>query len=144
MVTVQHVLAKKGYEVHSVAPEASVFTALTRMAEHGIGSLVVIDGEDMIGIISERDYARKVILEGKSSRGTLVRDIMSSPLHSVRPTDSIEACMSLMTNEAVRHLPVKQNDKLVGLISIGDVVKAVIADQAHTITQLETYIAGRG
>jgi CBS domain-containing protein len=119
-----------------------VFEALRLMAEKEIGALTVVDGERLVGIVSERDYARKVILLGRTSPTTAVREIMSSPVVCTRPGESIEACMALVTENRVRHLPVIDEGKIVGLISIGDLVKSIIADQKFTIEQLERYISG--
>ncbi len=143
MVTVRHILDTKGHEVWSVSADATVYEALKVMAEKNVGALVVLEGDQLKGIVSERDYARKVILKGKVSQGTPVREIMSTDVVNVRPDQSIEECMTLMTNMRIRHLPVIENEKLVGLISIGDVVKAIISEQEFAIRQLENYITGR-
>jgi CBS domain-containing protein len=140
MKTVGQLLSMKGSDVWKVSPEASVLDALKLMAEKNIGAVLVLDGDDLVGIFSERDYARKVILEGKTSRETQVSDIMTSELAFVQPGQSMEECMVLMTNERIRHLPVMEGGRLVGLISIGDVVKAVISEQEFLIEQLENYI----
>ena len=142
MITVQSILKSKGSKVHHVTPDASVFEALEVMARHNVGALVVMDGERVAGMISERDYARKVILVGKVSKDTPVRDIMSSNVVHVPPEASVEACMGVMTERRFRHLVVKDGEKLCGVISIGDVVKAVIDEQRFTIEQLESYISG--
>lgn len=138
--TVKQILDEKGYEIWSVSPEDSVFDALQKMADKNIGALVVLDGDELVGIISERDYARKVILKGKSSMDTPVRDIMTPRVLYVRTNQSIEECMALMTGKRIRHLPVIDQDNLVGVISIGDVVKAFISHQEFVIEQLENYI----
>jgi len=143
MRTVTQLLRAKGHEVFSVSPETPVFEALQVMAEKNVGALLVIEGERLVGILSERDYARKVILKGKSSKEIPVREIMSSYVLYVRPQQTIEECMALMTDKRVRHLPVLDEDRLVGVISIGDVVKAVIAEQEFMIEQLQNYITGR-
>ena len=143
MKTVANLLRGKGSEVLSVVPELPVFEALRVMAEKNVGALLVVEGGKLIGILSERDYARKVILKGKSSRDTPVREIMSSHVLYVRPAHTIEDCMALMTDKRVRHLPVLDEDQLVGVISIGDVVKAIIAEQEFMIEQLQNYITGR-
>jgi CBS domain-containing protein len=143
MKTVAQLLQGKGSEVLSVVPELPVFEALRVMAERNVGALLVVEGGRLIGILSERDYARKVILKGKSSRDTPVREIMSSHVLYVRPAQTIEDCMALMTDKRVRHLPVLDEDRLVGVISIGDVVKAIIAEQEFMIEQLQNYITGR-
>lgn len=142
MTFVSQLLSAKGTDVWSVTPEYTVFAALVLMAEKEVGALLVLDGESLVGIFSERDYARKVILRDKSSRDTSVSEVMSAPVIVVRPDQSIEECMSLMTEKRTRHLPVLDNGKLTGLISIGDVVKAVISDREAVIDQLESYITG--
>ncbi|GAB4536268.1 MAG: CBS domain-containing protein [Anaerolineae bacterium] len=142
MLTVGQLLRTKGYDVWSVEPDASVYDALKLMAEKDVGALMVLEGEKLVGIISERDYARKVILKEKSSMDIPVREIMTSQVISVRPEQTIGECMTLMTNERIRHLPVLEDGRLVGIISIGDVVKAIISHQAFMIEQLESYIQG--
>lgn len=138
--TVEQVLARKPQRLLSVAPEASVFDALTLLARHDVGALVVIDGERLVGIFSERDYARQVVLQGKTSRDTRVRDIMTQKVVCVRPDQNLHDCMVLMTDRRIRHLPVLDHKKVVGVVSIGDVVKEVIAEQQLMIEQLEQYI----
>ena len=128
--------------VYTIAPTASVFDALKLMAEKSIGALVAMEGEQVVGVITERDYARKVILMARSSKETPVRDIMTSPVMYVRPDHTSEQCMVLMTENRLRHLPVMDSGKLVGLISIGDLVKDIISEQKFIIEQLEHYIAG--
>ena len=140
MKTVRDILEVKGRTVWSIDPESSVFDALGLMAEKGIGALVVLDGAHVAGIISERDYARKVILHGRASPTTLVKEIMTSHVAYTHLDQSIEECMAIMTDKRIRHLPVLQDGKLIGLISIGDLVKAIIADQKFMIEQLERYI----
>ncbi len=142
MATVRQLLDNKGREVITISPEATVYQALHLMGEQDIGALVVIQGARLVGILSERDYARKIILKGKRSRETRVEEIMTERPVTVRPQDAIETCMKLMTEKRVRHLPVMNDSDLVGLISIGDVVKAIIEQQAFTIEQLEHYIGG--
>jgi CBS domain-containing protein len=142
MKTVADILKTKGREVWTITPETIVFDALKTMADKNVGALVVIDGATVAGILSERDYARKVILHGKSSRELTAQEIMSTNVYSVSFDQNIEDCMALFTNKRVRHLPVLQNDELIGIISIGDVVKAVIAEQEYTIKHLENYITG--
>ena len=138
--TAQQVLARKSQRLLSIAPDATVFDALTLMARHDIGSLVVLDGERLTGIFSERDYARQVVLLGKSSKETRVRDIMTHKVLCVRPDQTVNECMALMTEKRVRHLPVLDHKKVIGVISIGDVVKEVISGQQMIIEQLEQYI----
>jgi CBS domain-containing protein len=142
MKTVRDILGNKGSDLWTIAPDRTVFEALQTMADKNVGALLVLDGETITGILSERDYARKVILHGRSSKELMVREIMSSKVYFVSPEQNIEDCMSLFTNKRVRHLPVLENDKLAGIISIGDVVKAVIAEQESTIKHLENYITG--
>ncbi len=140
MKTVRQLLQAKGSTVHSVMPETRVIDALRLMAEKNIGAVLVVADGRIAGIMTERDYARKVILLGKSSHDIPVREIMSDRVVSVQPGQTVEECMTLMTNKRIRHLPVKDGDKLVGLLSIGDLVKEVIAEQEQTIRQLESYI----
>lgn len=128
--------------VETVTPSTSVFDAVKRMADKNIGALLVMEGQQIAGMITERDYARKIILLGRSSKETLVRDVMTSPVMYVRPDQSNEECMALMTDSRVRHLPVVDKGKLIGLISIGDLVKDIISEQKFIIEQLEHYIAG--
>lgn len=142
MKTVQQVLEGKRFGALSVAPGSSVYDALKLMADRDVGALVVLDGDKLVGIFSERDYARKVILFGKSSRETEVREIMTDKVLCVRPDATMKECMTLMTDKRVRHLPVLEGKKVVGVVSIGDAVKETIEDQQHTIEQLEQYIAG--
>ena len=142
MPTVRNVLDHKGFEVHHIHPDASVLDAITIMAERQIGALVVLDGGNLVGIITERDYARKIALKGRTSPGTPVREIMSARVIFVRLDQTVEECMAVMTAKAVRHLPVLEREKLVGIVSIGDLVKSIIADQQFTIEQLEHYIQG--
>ncbi len=140
MRTVKELLVSKPMTVWSITPEASVFQALELMAEKEIGALVVLSGSKLVGLLSERDYARKVILKGKASKETRVREIMTDKLITIRPETSIDECMALMTDKRIRHLPVLEGEKLVGMISIGDVVKAIISEQKFIIQQLENYI----
>ena len=140
MKTVTQLLQAKGREIHSVAPDARVFDALKLMAEKNVGALVVLDNNKLAGIFSERDYARKVILYGKSSHDILVREIMTGKVVTVHPGQAIEECMALMTAKRIRHLPVTDGERLIGVLSIGDLVKEVIAEQEETIKQLENYI----
>ena len=142
MTTISQILQVKGSNVWSVSPDTTVYDALNLMAEKNLGAVVVLKGETLVGIFSERDYARKVILKGKASKETVVEEIMSSDVVTLRPEQSIEECMALMTNKRIRHLPVLEGSKLIGVISIGDVVKAIISEQEYTIKQLENYITG--
>ena len=142
MITVRDILRAKGNQIWSVSPDATVFDALELMAEKNVGALVVLDGENLAGIFSERDYARKIILKGKASKETSVEEIMTSEVTTVHPGQSVDDCMALMTDKRIRHLPVFEAEKLVGLISIGDVVKAVISEREFMIQQLEHYITG--
>jgi CBS domain-containing protein len=136
-------LKHKGSEVHSISPDATVYEALEKMAAKNIGALVVIKGTDLVGIFSERDYARQGILKGRFSRETKVHEVMSSPVRTVDSKASIDECMRLMTTERCRHLPVVDEEKLVGLVSIGDLVNWIISAQDFTINQLEAYISGK-
>jgi len=140
MKTIKEILQSKPLGVLSISPEASVLDALRLMAEKEVGALVVLENERLAGIFSERDYARKVILHGKSSKDTSVREIMTSKVVYVRPEQSVEECMALMTDKRIRHLPVLQENRVIGIISIGDVVKEVISEQRFVIEQLEQYI----
>ncbi len=141
-MTIKQLLDKKGREVHTIGPEESVFEAIRRMAELGIGALVVTEGEDPVGIVTERDYARKVILKGRSSKETPVRAIMTEEVIYIRPEQTIEEAMAIMTEKKVRHLPVLEGGRLAGIVSIGDVVKAIIENQQFVIDQLTNYIHG--
>lgn len=142
MKLVQHLLAAKGGQVISIAPTASVFDAIKLMADKGIGSLVVLEGGKLAGIVTERDYARKVILKGRSSETTPVADIMTSEVLTATPDATVDQCMSLMTDRRCRHLPVVENGAVTGMISIGDLVQAIIAGQKEEIEHLEQYISG--
>jgi len=143
MKIVKDILQAKGHEVWSISPDRSVYDALTLMAEKNVGALVVMERDRVIGMISERDYARNVILKGKSSKELAVQEIMTSRVVCVRPEQTMEECMELMTDKHIRHLPVLDDEKrLVGLISIGDVVKAIIVEKEFIIGQLEDYITG--
>ena len=141
MPSILQVLASKGSRVWSISPEATVFEGLTLMADKNIGALLILENDRPVGIMSERDYARKIILEGRSSRDTKIRSIMTTRLVGVKPSDTVEHAMSLMTREHIRHLPVMDGDSVLGLVSIGDLVKAMINQQQFTIEQLERYIA---
>ncbi len=140
--TVGTILNQKGREVYSVSPDATVFEAIQLMAEKNIGALLVMSERRLLGVISERDYTRKVALKGKSSRETKVIEIISSPVVSATPGHSVEECMRLMTNNRVRHLPILEGEKLVGIVSIGDLVNWTISAQDATIEQLKSYITG--
>jgi CBS domain-containing protein len=144
MTTVRQILEAKGYEVETIGPEASVFDALQRMSAREVGALVVLEDDRICGLVSERDYARKVILLGRSSRETQIADIMTRNVQTVGLDQKVSECMVLMTEGRFRHLPTVEEDRLVGIISIGDVVKAIMEEQQLTIEQLETYITGRG
>ncbi len=133
---------KANQSVVTVSPDSSVFDAIKTMAERGIGAVVVAQGDEVVGMLTERDYARKIVLQDRSSRTTLVREIMSDPVYYVRPEDTREHCMALMTERRFRHLPVIQDNKLVGLVSIGDLVSDVMKEQKFIITELERYISG--
>jgi CBS domain-containing protein len=142
MLRVNHLLARKGREVWSVDADQPVLEAIQIMADRRVGALPVMRGGELVGVVSERDYARKVILLGRSSAETPVWQIMSSPVVSVAPGDSIKQCMELMTERRIRHLPVVENGDMVGMISIGDLVRTVIEEQQETIEQLEKFISG--
>jgi CBS domain-containing protein len=141
MPTVRQLLEAKTPAVHSTPPDAPVLDALRTMAEHGIGAVLVMDGARLVGILSERDYARKVVLHGRTSADTPVRDIMSVDVVTAAPDDSVEHCMQLMTERRIRHLPVLEAGEVTGIVSIGDLVKAVIEDQQQALDQLQRYIA---
>ena len=142
MTYVSQLLDRKGRAMYSVEPEDPVLEAIQLMADHHVGALLVMKGVALVGIVSERDYARKVILQNRGSADTPVRDIMSSPVVTVRPTDTTDTCMRICTERRVRHLPVVEGGKVVGVLSIGDLVKAVISEQSQQIEHLQRYIAG--
>ena len=142
--TVHDVLRGKGSEIISVSPSDTVFEVLQILAERNIGAVLVLEGPRLVGILSERDYARQVILKGKASKDTPVREIMTTSVVCVHPEYTIEECMALMTDKRFRHLPVLADDRLLGILSIGDVVKALLDEQAFRIEQLESYIASGG
>ena len=142
MGTVRNILEKKGNAVYSVSPDSSVYDALEMLEDRNLGCLVVVDSENLIGIFTERDYARKVILKGKSSKETQVRDIMTDQPAIVTPDHTIEQCMQIMTDKYIRHLPVIQNGQLIGIISIGDLVRFIIEEKDYIIDALSHYISG--
>lgn len=142
MRTLKRVLDAKGREVYSTTPDASVFDALAKMAERDVGALIVMEAGKVVGIFSERDYARKIILLGRSSRETPVRDIMTSRVVYARPDLTLEECLALMTDKRIRHLPVMDDGEICGVVSIGDLVKGIIAEQRFMISQLEGYVSG--
>ena len=141
-MTARHLLEQKGRNIWAIGPDDTVFNALARMAENDVGSLIVMDGEKLVGIVTERHYSRNVILKGKTSPSTLVREIMERDVIHVRPEQSVELCMALMTEKRVRHLPVVEGQKVVGIISIGDLLKSIISKQKFVIDELEHYIHG--
>lgn len=140
--TISEILNHKGAQVWSIAPEAMVFDAIQLMSDKNIGALLVTEGNKLIGILTERDYTRKIVLKGKSSKQTPVREILSGELIHVTPHHTVEECLRLMTDHRVRHLPVLEGEKIAGVVSIGDLVNWIISAQSHTINQLQTYIAG--
>jgi len=140
--TVSEILNAKGRQTWSVSPNNTVLEAIQMMAEKNVGALLVIEGGKLVGIISERDYTRKVILRGKASKDTAVKEILSDTLIQVKPSDSVEDCMRLMTSHRIRHLPVLEGDTVTGVVSIGDLVNWIISAQTSTIHQLQTYISG--
>jgi CBS domain-containing protein len=141
--TIAMILAAKGSEIFAIPPDSNVFEAIALMAEKQIGAVLVMSGPALLGIVSERDYARKVILQGRSSKETKVSEIMTCSVVTVETADTVEDCMRIMTQRRIRHLPVLESGQLVGLVSIGDLVKALISNQAFTIQQLESFIAGK-
>jgi len=142
MKRIRTLLKKKGYDVWSIAPDASVYDAIHLMAEKAVGALIVMDGPKLVGVISERDYARKIILEGRSSENTKISEIMSSEVITTGPDNKIEECMAIMTERRIRHLPVLDGNEVLGVISLGDLVKYIIAEQQFVIEQMERYING--
>ncbi len=142
MITVKEMLKEKKGGVLTISPQDTVYKALEVMAEKNLGALVVVEGEKVVGVFSERDYARNVVLKGKSSKDTLIKDLMSTNPCYVRPEQTLNDCMALFTEKRIRHLPVLDGEKLIGIVSIGDAVKQHIVDQEFTIKQLENYISG--
>lgn len=142
MITVKEMLKEKGGGVLTILPQDTVYKALEVMAEKNLGALVVVEGEKVVGVFSERDYARNVVLKGKSSKDTLIKDLMSANPCYVRPEQTLNDCMALFTEKRIRHLPVLDGEKLIGIVSIGDAVKQYIVDKEFTIKQLENYISG--
>ncbi|MCU0754760.1 MAG: CBS domain-containing protein [Xanthomonadales bacterium] len=140
---VSQLLQMKGTQIYAVAPQDSVYEAVRRMSEYGIGALVVLDGEALAGIVSERDYARKVVLQGRQSKETPVADIMTRNVYTATPTQTVRDCMKLMTERKIRHLPVVDGERVIGMLSIGDLVKQIITTQQAQIEQLQNYIAGQ-
>jgi CBS domain-containing protein len=140
MAIASSLLKHKGHDIHSIAPEAPVLDAIRLMADLGIGALLVMQDGQLLGLVSERDYARKVILKGRSSNDTAVRHIMSAPVLTVNAGQSVHDCMSIMTEHRIRHLPVVDGERVIGVLSIGDLVRAVVEEQQQTITDLEHYI----
>lgn len=142
MKLVQHLLERKGRDFIAVAGRVSVFDAIKIMADRAVGSLLVMDGDKLVGIVTERDYARKVILKGRSSETTSVEEIMTAEVLTATTVQTVNECMTLMTEKRIRHLPVVEENKVIGIISIGDLVEAIISDQRAEIEQLENYISG--
>ena len=141
MTTTGDILRRKGSDVWSISPDASILEAIREMANKQVGALVVMEADKIVGIITERDYARKVALEGRSSRESKVRDIMSTRVLCARPEQTVEECMALMSDKRARHLPVVDHKKVIGLVSIGDLVKSIITEQQHEIENLQYYIS---
>jgi CBS domain-containing protein len=141
--TIRSILKNKGSSVWSLAPEATIYDALVMLADKDVGALPVMSGNALVGMFSERDYARKVSLLGKTSRDTTVREIMTSPVITVTPDHTVEECLRVVTHHRIRHLPVVEGDDLIGIVSIGDLVNAIISNQAATIGHLNNYISGK-
>ena len=141
MKLVKHLLDRKGREIIAIAEDASVLDAIKMLADRSIGSLLVMDGDTLKGIVTERDYARKVLIKGRSAKSTQVREIMTTEVYTANTDQTVNACMTVMTEKRIRHLPVVENGEVIGLISIGDLVQAIIADQQAEIEQLAQYIS---
>ncbi|OGT71272.1 MAG: histidine kinase [Gammaproteobacteria bacterium RIFCSPLOWO2_12_47_11] len=142
MIKVSELLKNKGHDVWSIGPDASVYDAIKLMADKEVGALIVIEDSKLVGVISERDYARKVILKGQSSKDMQIKEIMTTRVIYTKPEQTVEECMALMTEKHIRHLPIIEGEQLVGIISIGDLVKSIIAEQRFIIEQLGKYISG--
>jgi len=142
MELIKYLIKEKGHEIWSIEPTASVFDAVKLMADKGVGALIVMEGKKLVGVISERDYARKVILKNRLSKETYVEEIMTTRVVYAHPEQNVEECMALMTEKHIRHLPIMVEEKLLGVVSIGDLVKSIIAQQQLTIKQLEQYVSG--
>jgi CBS domain-containing protein len=143
MRSVKDILQEKGTQVYSISPDAKVYEALQMMADNNVGALMVMEGDTVAGLISERDYARKIVLKGKFSKDVPVREIMTADVIGISPDVDVEECMELMTDKRIRHLPVFKHDRVIGIISIGDIVKAIIEHKEEIIEQLESYIKGK-
>lgn len=141
MKTVKHIIQNKSRVIYSVSPSCTVFDALKEMMEKNISALLIIEGTYLAGIFTEKDYARKIVLQGRSSKDTLIKDVMSTDLATIKMNSSVDQCMQIMTDKRIRHLPIIEDDKVAGMISIGDLVKFVIEDQKQTIEQLHNYIS---
>jgi CBS domain-containing protein len=143
MYSVKDILEEKGYKIYTIGPEATVYEALKKMAGKNIGALLVMKDNQVVGVFSERDYARKIILKGKSSKESIVGELLSERIFYVKPTATTDECMQIMTDHRVRHLPVMDEKKVIGIVSIGDIVNKIIQGHTHTIKQLEDYILGK-